>query len=335
MENLYTELIKQVEEKGDLSPYGRERLWKALQEGTDFATAKTKRLALELSSLQKVIDGWKKEAPISKKLQNLYKKVVNAIQEDDSEKLDQFLPQLYEECDIKLDDDINFYEYYLKQSIRYLMYIVRDIPIESLNDITARNYDIDSDEWDTAFCACFMYAYNKLTVSDNERKRREREFWDWYIREVAKLQGITIQVAMKIPKELLEEEDIVIQTKEDFVKFISCEYDYIKHEITKDKELQIYVFDSKDGAPCPDCGQFSNHVETESGYGYDSMGKLNGWAIEFRVKQNYYYCDNPQCQTECYFARDKVLYAERHAHFAKLKKMSGMPKKICALFGIE
>ena len=206
MENLYIELIKQVEEKGNLSPYGRERLWKALQEGTDFATAKTKRLALELSSLQKVIDGWKKEAPISKKLQNLYKKVVNAIQEDDSEKLDQFLPQLYEECDIKLDDDINFYEYYLKQSIRYLMYIVRDIPIESLNDITARNYDIDSDEWDTAFCACFMYAYNKLTVSDNERKRREREFWDWYIREVAKLQGITIQVAMKIPKELLEEE---------------------------------------------------------------------------------------------------------------------------------
>ena len=112
------------------------------------------------------------------------------------------------------------------------MYIVRDIPIESLNDITARNYDIDNDEWDTAFCACFMYAYNKLTVSDNERKRREREFWDWYIREIAKLQGIAIQVAMKISKKLLEEKDIVIQTKEDFVKFISCEYDYIKHEWT-------------------------------------------------------------------------------------------------------
>ncbi len=334
VENLYIELIKQVEEKGDLSPYGRERLWKAFQEKTDFATAKTKRLELELGSLQKVIDGWKKEVPISKKLQKLYKKVVNAIQED-SQELDQLLSQFYEQCDIKLDDDRNFYEYYLKQSIRYLMYIVRDIPMESLNDITAGNYDIDSDEWDTAFCACFMYAYNKMTVSDNESKRREREFWDWYIREAAKLQGITIQVTMKIPKELLEEKDIVIQAKEDFVKFISYEYDYIKHEITKDKELQIYVFDSKDGAPCPDCGQFSNHVETESGYGYDLMGKLNGWEIEFRVKQNTYYCDNPKCQTEWFFVRNRVLYAAKHAHFAKLKKMSGMPKKICALFEIE
>ena len=234
---------------------------------------------------------------------------------------------MYEECNIKLDDDKNFYEYYLKQSIRHLMYIVRDIPMESLNDITAGNYDIDSDEWDTAFCACFMYAYNKMTVSDNESKRREREFWDWYIREAAKLQGITIQGTMKIPKDLLEEKDIVIQTKEDFVKFISYEYDYIKHEITKDKELQIYVFDSKDCAPCPDCGQFSNHVETESGYGYDLMGKLNGWEIEFRVKQNTYYCDNPKCQTEWFFVRNMVLYAAKHAHFAKLKKCLVCRKK--------
>ena len=37
-----------------------------------------------------MIDGWKKEVPISKKLQKLYKKVVNAIQED-SQELDQFL----------------------------------------------------------------------------------------------------------------------------------------------------------------------------------------------------------------------------------------------------
>ncbi len=28
VENLYMELIKQVEEKGDLLPYSRERLWK-------------------------------------------------------------------------------------------------------------------------------------------------------------------------------------------------------------------------------------------------------------------------------------------------------------------
>ena len=185
------------------------------------------------------------------------------------------------------------------------------------------------------FRSCFMYAYNKLTVSDNDRKRREREFWDWYIKEAAKLQGVTIQTTMKIPKELLEEKDIVIQTKEDFVKFISYQYDYIKYEMTKDKELLVYVFDSKDGASCPDCGQFSNHIKRECGYGYESMGKLNGWEIEFRVKQNTYYCDNPKCQTEWFFGRDKVLYVERHAHFAKLKKMSGMPKKICALFGIE
>ena len=55
MENLYIELIKQVEEKGELSPYSREILWKILEEDS---FTERKYVTLELNSIQKVIDCW-------------------------------------------------------------------------------------------------------------------------------------------------------------------------------------------------------------------------------------------------------------------------------------
>ena len=176
--------------------------------------------------------------------------------------------------------------------------------------------------------------YN-LAVSDNERKRREMEFWDWYIKEAAKLQGITIQTTVRIPNKLLEETKIEINSIEEFVKYISYEYDYDKYEIIEEKRrLLVHVFHCKNGASCPDCGQYSNHIYMEEYViGSDILGELNGWIIEFKFHENAYYCDNPDCY-EYFFIKSKVSFEDKRMHFLKLRSIHGMPEKICALFGI-
>lgn len=48
------------------------------------------------------------------------------------------------------------------------------------------------------------------------------------------------------------------------MKYISYEYDYDKYEIIEEKRrLLVHVFHCKNGASCPDCGQYSNHIYME------------------------------------------------------------------------
>ena len=77
VENLYIELIKQVEEKGELSPYSRDILWKMLEDKEDSLLTERKYVTLELNSIQKVIDCWTEGAPICTKLQELYQSIEN------------------------------------------------------------------------------------------------------------------------------------------------------------------------------------------------------------------------------------------------------------------
>ena len=47
MENLYIELVKQVEEQGELSPYSREILWKMLEDKEDSLLTERKYVTLD------------------------------------------------------------------------------------------------------------------------------------------------------------------------------------------------------------------------------------------------------------------------------------------------
>ena len=338
MENLYIELIKQVEEKGELSPYSRDILWKMLEDKEDSLLTERKYVTLELNSIQKVIDCWTEGAPICTKLQELYQRIVSLFRSD-NKLLKKAVLEFYDECDRCTDKETSFYEVYLKQSIVYLIDVIEGVAgipqDELLCDPSVKNCELENDERDTAYCACKMYAFYNLVVSDNERKRREMEFWDWYIKEAAKLQGIIIQTTVKIPNKLLEETKIEINSIEEFVKYISYEYDYDKYEIIEEKRrLLVHVFHCKNGASCPDCGQYSNHIYMEEYViGSDILGELNGWIIEFKFHENAYYCDNPDCY-EYFFIKSKVSFEDKRMHFLKLRSIHGMPEKICALFGI-
>ncbi len=337
MEDLYIALIKQVEEQGALSPYNRQLLWKMLEEEENASIAEGKYITLELNSIQKVIDSWVEEAPICTKIQELYQRIVQLFHSD-NKLLEKVVSEFYEECDLCIEKGTSFYEVYLKQSIVYLMDVVEGvegIPQDELYDTSVKNRELENDERDTAYCTCMMYSFNNLAVSDNERKRREMEFWDWYIKEAAKLQGIIIQATVKIPKKLLEETKIEINSIEEFVKYISYEYDYDKYEVVEGKRLLVHVFNYKNSAPCPKCGQYSNHIFTQQyAITFDILGELNGWTVAFRVCENAYYCDNPDCYDHFYI-ESKVWFEDKQMHFLKLRSIYGMPEKICTLFGIN
>lgn len=335
MKNLCAELMKEVEKQGELSPCGRERIWKMFEVDTDSATARTKRIALELNCLQKVMDSWEGEAWISPELQDTFREITEAVRSNDKRTLDELLPDFYDECEALLEDSTNFYEDYLKQSIRYLMAIVEDIPFddEAAESIVAKNSDLEFDERDTSYCACMMWAYQKKAASDVERKRKELEFWDWYIKEAAKQQGLVIEMSVKIPERMMDVPKTEINSIEDFVKYISHEFDFIRYEKKENKVLFIYVTKLKDGAYCTKCGKFSSHIKS-SVLGIDKLGKMKGWAIEFGMTVNSYYCDNPECSEKRFYPKSEIGHQERVAHFSYLKSIPGMPEKICELFGI-
>lgn len=123
MENLYIELVKQVEEQGELSPYSREILWKILEEDS---FTERKYVTLELNSIQKVIDCWTEGAPICTKLQELYQRIVSLFRSD-NKLLKKAVSEFYDECDRCTDKETSFYEVYLKQSIVYLIDVIEGV----------------------------------------------------------------------------------------------------------------------------------------------------------------------------------------------------------------
>ena len=71
MKKFYTSLMKEVEEQGELSLFSRKELWKIFDSEPE--SAKEKRVQLELNCLQKVMDSWKEDEPISAELQDTSK----------------------------------------------------------------------------------------------------------------------------------------------------------------------------------------------------------------------------------------------------------------------
>ena len=79
---------------------------------------------------------------------------------------------------------------------------------------------------DTAYYACILWTHQNLKILDNQEQRTEYDFWDWYVREAASIQGVTIE------KVMIEEysDHIKIETIQDFVQSISYEFVYLKYE---------------------------------------------------------------------------------------------------------
>ena len=147
--------------------------------------------------------------------------------------------KIYEECDKDLEDAENTYVCYLKPAVDYLeRNIEEDFPMDESIYETDKNSDLEYDEWDTPYCACMMWKYQDWTAQDNVRKKRVMEFWEWYIKEAAKLHGIVIRTKVKIPAELQNFPRVEINTIEDFAEYIEYDFEYVnKYELRDNKQL--------------------------------------------------------------------------------------------------
>jgi len=94
MKKFYTNLMKEVERQGELSHSNRKEIWKTFK--LEPESAKEKRVQLELDCLQKVMDSWKEDEPISAGLQDTFKEIVEAIRSNDQRELKELLPCFYD-----------------------------------------------------------------------------------------------------------------------------------------------------------------------------------------------------------------------------------------------
>lgn len=328
MKDFYIKLIKKLEEQGELFPRDRLEIRKKI--GT-----KQEQIQLNLKCLKKVQSSWTENTPLSPQIQDYLLKIIKAASSDSQHTLEKILPVFYEKCDEDLEDPENIYVCYLKPAVEYLeSNINEDFPMDESSYETDKNSDLEYDEWDTPYCACVMWEYQDLSAQDNVRKKRVLEFWEWYIKEAAKLQGITIRTKVKIPVELENFPNVEINTIQDFAEYIEYDFEYInKYEIKNDRQLLIYVCVDKDGAECPKCGVFSSRILGELS-GITSVGKLRGWTIDFFVTIYEFRCGNRSCNKR-FYPMDKVGLNENIAHFNYLKSLPGMQDKICELFGLD
>ena len=121
---------------------------------------------------------------------------------------------------------------------------------------------------------------------------------------------------------------------EDFVQCISYEFAYQKCEKDEaNKEVNVYVFEQKDGGHCPICGYFSDRVCIEV-FGILMLAKIKGWKPILHIKKNKYFCDNPKCTKEAFFPEQKTDDKTRKENYKKIRSTQGNEKKICKLLGI-
>ncbi|MCM1183951.1 MAG: hypothetical protein NC337_11315 [Roseburia sp.] len=241
--------------------------------------------------------------------------------------------EFYEECEKALEDPLNIYACYLKPAVEFLEKTIKwDFSSNESEYKTDCDSDLEYDEWDTSYCACMMWESQDLKIQDNARKKRRLEFWEWYIKEAAKFENITIQTKVKIPMEPENVSNVEINTIEDFAKYIECDFEYMgKYEKKDKKQLLIHVCKDKEGAECPKCGIYSSRILGKCP-GIVSVGKLKGWTIDFRLTIYRFSCDNPDCFEKDFYPRSKIGLNEDITHFNYLKSPDGMQDKICELF---
>ena len=209
------------------------------------------------------------------------------------------------------------------------------------NESETDNKDVPEDEemeigeLDTSYCACVLWTYQDQSTSEKVRKKREQEFWKWYVKEAALIQGVTMKEDDDGDEQTDDEPEISIGNIEDFVKYVSYELDYLGKYEKRDeaKEIRIYVYNQKNGNCCPTCGKFSGHISTNFN-GIMRFGKIKGWQIIFNMRENVCICDNPDCPEHEFMPTEEVDYKAKMANYKYIKSIPGNEKKLCELLGI-
>ena len=165
------------------------------------------------------------------------------------------------------------------------------------------------------YCASLMWKYQDMEADEITRKRRQAEFWVWYIKEAARLCDDPIKERIKVESFIPDTPILEIKNAQDFVRAINSELDYIKHEKMNDKIiLRIYTRKHKKGLTYPACGRHSEHIKISS-EAVSKLGKFKEWAVELRTEIHLYYCDNQDCPEKSFPDRTEVGLNEEKPTF--------------------
>ncbi len=337
MKKFYKELVEELKNSGELSPTSRKKVWDKFESIYGEETGRRKRLELELNALKKIQESWETCTPISKELMKQTEDVLAAFLHERQEEIEKKIMEFYKECEteIKKEKEENIYIYYLKQAIKYLEILQDESSLEEEDeDIPLENGDLEVDEYDTSYCASLMWKYQDMETDEITRKRRQIEFWEWYIKEAAALLDDPMKENIKIASCMPDAPSLQITNAQDFVRAIDSELDYIKHEKLDEKKiLIIYTCKHEKGLTCPKCGELSEHIKRSS-TAVSNLGKFNGWTIELRREIHFYYCDNKDCSEESFPDRTKIGLNEEKANFRYITKQKENEEIIRKLFDL-
>lgn len=284
----YHILLSDIRNTGTLSFKQRKQLWTAFDEidSLENLQTKEKEIRLALKALLKSVRIHSNTNAFLSEIAMRIDKIMTHL--GDIDKVRRFISEANILCDGVLKRQKDFSVLQVQKALETLEQFVE-----------CGEYFSDKD---TAYYACILWTHQNLKILDNQEQRTEYDFWDWYVREAASIQGVTIE------KVMIEEysDHIKIETIQDFVQSISYEFVYLKYEKNEsEKKISIFVFEQKDGGYCPACGYFSDHVYFEF-YDILILPKIKGWKLIFDIKKNHYFCDNPNCAKEAFFSESKI-----------------------------
>ena len=335
-EQLYERLLAEVKKTGNLCLEQRKKLWKCFEDKAALGDmdASEKEIRLAFAALAKATSVLEEGDPFFSKIRTSVEYINNLL--GDTESLKREADELYEFVRKEMEGSDDFYIIHMMQAFRSFLMMIEGDPDEGNGGGSANvldDGDLEVEELDTSYCACVLWTYKDPSVPAKMRKKREQGFWEWYIREAALIQGVTLKETHG--DEETDDGEIKLESIGDFVRYVSHEMEYLERCEKKDstKEIRIYVYNLKDGTRCPTCGKFSDHIST-SFDGIMKFGKIKGWQIIFNIKENICICDNPDCPEYEFMPTEEVDYKEKVANYKYIKSMPGNEEKLCKLLGI-
>lgn len=152
-----------------------------------------------MNSLKKTQESWNAYTPVSKELLKQTEDVLDAFLHEKREEIEMQTNKFHKTFHAEKSEDENIYLCYLKQSVRYLEILLDDTSLEEDDaGVPSENGELEVDEYDTSYCASLMWKYQDMEADEITRKRRQAEFWVWYIKEAARLCDDPIKERIKV-----------------------------------------------------------------------------------------------------------------------------------------
>ena len=335
MKNIYLNIMKKADKTGVINLKQRKEIWKEFDVVTsDGETGQMKRFRLAFECVKKIEEGIQEDSPLATVRKDLETLIGILDEGDNGQGYQESLRKICAFCKKEVEETDDFVVGYFQQAIEHMIEILEeDEPLlTSEYESAVKDDKLEIGEADTSYCAAIVWKYLDEGASESKRKRLEREFWLWYVRTAASIQGVQVDyVPEKADESAASDEDnqgVVINSLDDFVKAVNYEFQYEDNK-REDKLITLSVLNLNEDDTCPFCGQKGRYYGLFRGL--MKFGQIKGWKLQFKIKEKYYHCTNPACK-EGYVPKKKVGYKEMMANFKYLTGNAENKKRLCEMF---